>query len=73
MQNPEPSRGRHARLVHDPGERSDGIRRAISQGDPERRGGRDRGERKGGPPQARVKGTTRHGRPRPHGHAGRAG
>jgi hypothetical protein len=46
MQAPPPGRGRHAKLIHTPGERSDGVRREISQGDNERRGGRDRLERK---------------------------
>lgn len=69
-QEPAPRRGRHAKLVRNPGERSDGARRAIEQGDVERRGGRDRAERKGGPPLAHTRGTPRHTRPRAHGSAG---
>lgn len=69
-QEAPPRRGRHARLVADPGERSDGARRAIPQGEIERRGGRDRGERKGGAPVAGTRGTPRHSpRPRSHGSA----
>jgi hypothetical protein len=60
MQDPAPSRGRHARLIKNPGERSDGARRAIPEGEIERRGGRDRGEQKGGPPLAHVRGSPRH-------------
>jgi hypothetical protein len=66
-----PRRGRHGKLIKDPGERSDGARRTIPQGDVERRGGRDRGERKGGAPLAHTKGAVRHSRPRSHGSAGR--
>jgi hypothetical protein len=69
-QTPPPDRGRHAKLVHDPASRSDGARRAIPEGDLERRGGRDRAERKGGAPVAHTKGTARHSRPRAHGSAG---
>ncbi|MBX3188968.1 MAG: hypothetical protein KF819_18250 [Labilithrix sp.] len=72
MQEPPPSRGRHARLINNPGARSDGVRRAIPEGEIERRGGRDRSEQKGGPPIAHVRGRRRHARPRPHGHAHRA-
>ena len=60
MQDAPPRRGRHAKLVKNPGERSDGARRTIPQGDIERRGGRDRSERKGGPPLAGVRGRPRH-------------
>ncbi len=70
-QDPPPGRGRHAKLVQNPGERSDGARRAIEQGDVERRGGRDRAERKGGTPIAHTRGTPRHTHPRQHGHAHR--
>ena len=61
-----------AKLIKDPGLRSDGARRAIPEGEIERRGGRDRSERKGGPPLAGVRGELRHSRPRRHGHAHRA-
>jgi hypothetical protein len=70
-QTPPPDRGRHARLIHNPGERSDGARRTIPEGELERRGGRDRAERKGGAPLAHTKGTARHSRPRAHGSARR--
>ena len=70
-QDPPPRRGRHAKLVKNPGERSDGARRTIQQGDIERRGGRDRAERKGAPPIGHTRGTARHNRPRAHGSAGR--
>jgi hypothetical protein len=60
MQEPAPDRGRHARLINNPGERSDGARRAIPEGEIERRGGRDRSEQKGGPPLAHVRGSPRH-------------
>jgi hypothetical protein len=63
-QEPPPQRGRHARLIADAGERSDGARRAVPRGDIERRGGRDRGERKGGSPLAGTRGSPRHPHPR---------
>lgn len=63
-QEAPPQRGRHAKLIRNPGERSDGVHRAIPRGEIERRGGRDRAERKGGPPLAHTKGTERHTRPR---------
>ncbi len=68
-QEPPPGRGRHGRLLENPGERSDGAHRTIETGDIERRGGRDRAERKGGPPLARTRGTNRHSHARKHGHA----
>ena len=70
-QDPPPRRNRHAKLVRNPGERSDGARRSIEQGEIERRGGRDRSERKGAPPLAHVRGAQRHSRARSHGSAGR--
>jgi hypothetical protein len=69
-QSPPPDRGRHAKLIKNPGERSDGDRRAIPEGDLERRGGRERAERRGAPPVAHARGQARHSRPRPHGSAG---
>jgi hypothetical protein len=59
-QDPPPRRGRHAKLVRNPGERSDGTQRAVEVGEPERRGGRERAERKGAPPVAKVRGRPRH-------------
>jgi hypothetical protein len=65
-QSAPPDGGRHAKLIKNPGERSDGARRAIPQGDIEQRGGRDRPERKGAPPLAHTRGTPRHSSPRAH-------
>lgn len=70
-QDPPPAKGRHARLIQNPGERSDGAHRATPQGENERRGGRERAERKGGSPVAHVHGAARHSRARPHGSVGR--
>jgi hypothetical protein len=61
-QDPPPRRGRHGKPSP---ERSNGARLAIERGDVERRGGRDRGERKGGPPLSKIRGTPRHPEHRP--------
>jgi hypothetical protein len=70
-QDPPPRKGRHAKLVHNPAERSDGARRTIQQGDNERRGGRERAERRGASPVSGAHGAARHTRARPHGSVGR--
>lgn len=70
-QDPPPQRGRHGKMIHNPTERSDGAHRATEEGSFERRGGRERAERKGAPPLAAVRGSTRHRKPRPHGSVGR--
>lgn len=70
-QTPAPRRARHAKLARDPGERSDGARRNVPQGDNERRGGRERSERRGAAATAPAKGQARHTRARPHGSKGR--
>jgi hypothetical protein len=60
------AKGRHAKA---PGERSNGARRAISQGSNETRGGRERSERRGGSAVGKPRGRATHGRdgrPRAH-------